>query len=424
LDKLTIEHCHRLAILNNGECLSTKYINSKTKYLWRCSNNHVWESIYNIIQRNHWCPKCAGNKTLTIDDYHALAKKYCGECLNLEFTTSKAKYHWKCKFGHEWESTYANIRKGGWCQQCKNVTNESCHNLAKDRGGEWLSPKYLGPNTKYLWKCSEGHTWETMYANVNYGRWCHICYRNNRRLTIQHCQNIAKKKNGKCLSNDYINNKTKYIWQCSKNHKWEATYNSVKNGSWCPDCSSRRKLTIEHCRKSAASRGGECLSLIYINNGTKYLWRCSNNHEWRATYDKIKQGKWCPKCKTKTQARIFGICKELFPDFQIFYNYRNFKWLKYKKFGKLELDIYIPELKLAIEYDGEQHAGPIRFGGISLEKAKKNFVLQQERDKYKDKLMKENINDIRYFIRIPAQSFVKKDIINIIYRALKMPQIN
>jgi hypothetical protein len=60
----------------------------------------------------------------------------------------------------------------------------------------------------------------------------------------------AEIRGGLCLSEQYINSKTKLKWQCSKGHVWEALPTNVKNkGSWCPICAikirrkSLKKLT-------------------------------------------------------------------------------------------------------------------------------------------------------------------------------------
>lgn len=53
-------------------------------------------------------------------------------------------------------------------------------------------------------------------------------------------QELAKSRGGKCLSDKYINNRTKLRWQCNEGHIWKSTPNSIKNGSWCPICSRRK----------------------------------------------------------------------------------------------------------------------------------------------------------------------------------------
>jgi hypothetical protein len=61
------------------------------------------------------------------------------------------------------------------------------------------------------------------------------------------------------------------------------------------------------------------------------------------------------------------VCKTWFPDKGVIYNYRPL-WLQNPKTGKnLELDIYYPDLKLAIEFNGIQH----------------NLLLQKEKDYFK-----------------------------------------
>ncbi|MET1087185.1 MAG: hypothetical protein ABWY04_08705 [Arthrobacter sp.] len=50
----------------------------------------------------------------------------------------------------------------------------------------------------------------------------------------------------------------------------------------------------------------------------------------------------------------------------------------------LQFDFAIPERKIAIEFDGEQHRRPVRFRGISQERAERQFELIQQRDAAKD----------------------------------------
>lgn len=58
IDGLSI--AKQLSEIRNGKCLSTVYINSKTKMLWKCSEGHTWEARLNNIQcGNQWCPQCA-----------------------------------------------------------------------------------------------------------------------------------------------------------------------------------------------------------------------------------------------------------------------------------------------------------------------------------------------------------------------------
>jgi len=60
---------------------------------------------------------------------------------------------------------------------------------------------------------------------------------------------IAKNKNGKCLSNIYINAQTKLTWQCNIcNTKWNASPSNVARKdhltTWCPTCAKNKNKEI------------------------------------------------------------------------------------------------------------------------------------------------------------------------------------
>ncbi len=60
--RLTIEEMQRIAQERGGECLSTEYIDGKTKLKWQCKVGHEWEARPNNVKHGTWCPTCAKNK--------------------------------------------------------------------------------------------------------------------------------------------------------------------------------------------------------------------------------------------------------------------------------------------------------------------------------------------------------------------------
>src|SRR5207248_10293639 len=42
-----------------GECLSKKYVNSKTHLHWRCAAGHEWTAKPDHVLKGHWCPICS-----------------------------------------------------------------------------------------------------------------------------------------------------------------------------------------------------------------------------------------------------------------------------------------------------------------------------------------------------------------------------
>lgn len=87
-----------------------------------------------------------------------------------------------------------------------------------------------------------------------------------------------------------------------------------------------------------------------------------------------------------TETELYRIVNSIFSNMEVLHHYRP-NWLE----GQ-ELDIYVPKLKLGIEYDGIQHFKPITAWG-GEEGLKKN----QERDKLKEsKCEKQNVKIIRF----------------------------
>ncbi len=82
-------------------------------------------------------------------------------------------------------------------------------------------------------------------------------------------------------------------------------------------------------------------------SGKKVWWKCEKGHEWKATIAHIAYGRGCPICNTGKQTS--------FPEQAILYyisKIDNSCKSRYKINGRKELDIYIPKLKVGIEYDG------------------------------------------------------------------------
>ena len=119
--------------------------------------------------------------------------------------------------------------------------------------------------------------------------------------SIEDCQKLAESKNGKCLSVIYENNYTDLLWQCSFGHQWSVMFRSIQNGNWCSECSGLNKKTIENCHKLAQLNNGKCLSINYKNSKADLVWECDQGHHWPAHYNSIQQGSWCPDLECKIE---------------------------------------------------------------------------------------------------------------------------
>jgi len=301
----------------------------------------------------------------------------------------------------------------------KKYTIECCREIAKNRNGKCLSEQYIGIFIKMRWECEIKHQWFATLNNIkNYNQWCPHCAGVAKLNGLEIAQQIAKERGGRCISKYYINNSTNMEWECSINHRWFAALHNIKDGNnWCPKCASKIKAIkntlpngIEIAQEIAIKHGGKCLSTGYVGAHTSMHWECSKLHNWWARFGDIVYGKqWCRRCsKGKTQNLLYDIIQDIFPMHIICINYRSFDWLALQT-NKQEIDIFVPDLKLAIEYDGQQHFKPVRFGGISEKEAKQKLKKQKRLDKLKNKKIARHPEDIYCFIRFNYKEPITKE---------------
>lgn len=157
----------------------------------------------------------------------------------------------------------------------------------------------------------------------------------------------------------------KYWWVCkiNKEHEWEASAASrtrTTRPTGCPYCSNR-KINLENSlytlNSFLASEWHESKNYplspkkISPSSGKKVWWSCSIcSHDWEATVDNRSKNKGCPQCKKHLKTSfpeqvIFFYLKKIFPQA------KNRFVLNFNK-KSAEVDIYIPDLNLSIEYDG------------------------------------------------------------------------
>ena len=55
-------------------------------------------------------------------------------------------------------------------------------------------------------------------------------------------------------------------------------------------------MRIEKLKQLAKTRGGDCLSTIYLGRKAKLEWVCKEGHTWEAMPYSISMGTWCPVC--------------------------------------------------------------------------------------------------------------------------------
>ena len=228
----------------------------------------------------------------------------------------------------------------------------------------------VGSKKKAWWRCSKGHEWEASILHRKNGRGCPYC--KGKRPIIGETDLasvypvLAKEwhptKNGDLTPQSVTSGSNKKVWwQCEKNHEWQSTINNrTSNKNNCPYCSGRYPVIGENDLATTSpslskqwhpSKNGD-LTPQSVTSGSnkKVWWQCEKGHEWQAIISSRKTGCGCPVCNTfgtsyPEQCLFFYLRK-------VFKNCQNRHRLIVGD-DILEVDIFIPEIGLVLEYDGE-----------------------------------------------------------------------
>jgi hypothetical protein len=116
--------------------------------------------------------------------------------------------------------------------------------LARSRGCELITAKFLGPDIKMEWRCSRGHEWtRSSRKTVAFDRWCLNCNGVKARVMKKIHRAVAD-RGGKCLTNDYVNDRSPLSLICENGHNWVTALRNVRVGKWCPTCYDERRSVL------------------------------------------------------------------------------------------------------------------------------------------------------------------------------------
>lgn len=302
--------------------------------------------------------------------------------------------YWKCHLGHSYQSRIYNRTRGGsGCPYCANRSvlkgyndlKTKRPNLAKEwhptKNGELTSLDIMpGSNEMVWWQCEKGHIFDaTVNERTSNNTGCPICS-NHRVLKgyndlVTTYPKLAKEwhplKNRNITPNDVISGgNKKYWWLCSQCGKeWASTISHRKNDRGCPACAKIKRVqkrresllasnqnlletTPNLCKEWHPAKNGEWQPKDYTKGSNKKVWWlcCKCGQEYQSIIANRVKGVGCPRCAKEQQVSFQE--KALY--FYLSLHFSNVRSnFKEHFLGKFEIDIYIPEFKLGIEYDGE-----------------------------------------------------------------------
>ena len=294
-----------------GELISKSYRGSKYPLVWKCGEcDHEWESSpISVYNQGTWCPKCAGNFLVSIEEVRKLAKDLDGELMSTEYNNSNTHLNWKCgQCNHEWEATYSNVKRGHWCPQCPSILKkqkslDELKSILLENGDQLLS-EYISSDIRVSLKCKNGHIWSDVPDRIKNRRvTCHECSINQKRKNFQIRLEKIIKQNEATLEGKYTTSKSKIKIKCKYGHDWVTNPSSVFMGVWCPVCVKEKKR-LEAARNFEEIIGELNIQLLSTYKNAKthvtLYCRCCKN-KWSMTPDHFQQKKSCKNCTNKLQ---------------------------------------------------------------------------------------------------------------------------
>lgn len=406
---------------SNCILLSEEYKDNKQRLEFQCECGEIFKKSWKefVYENKRKCPKCF-RKAMGMRSKFKYAEvlqqlKDLGYILlSKNYEAVDQKIDVKDFEGYKYYVTLHNLKANKSTQKFEKRNPYTVHNInlwlkLNNNNFVLLPEEYINATAKMEWQCSLcDKIYFINWATMQSGYKCSC--KTNRGLIYTHEQfiNMVKSHNPHItILEKYAGSQNRIKCRCEKDgHEWSPIAQHLIRGSGCPKCVGRYKTHEEFI--SMLDLDFLDIEIIgkYKNTKTKILCKCKHNHEWMAYPDSLIRSMGCPKCKSsKGERKIFLYLQKL----NISYNFQ-FSFDDCKYIERLPFDFYLPNYNMCIEYDGEAHYFPVKFAGMSQEKAEKQFELQQLRDQIKNEYCENN--NIK-LLRIPYWEFKNiKEILN------------
>jgi len=338
-------------------------------------------------------------KDKSVADFSILKKEFNIKKNNIDPNLvpfrSQIKFYWECKKGHEFQvspgSRFAFLinkkfkrKEHSTCIYCLNKKVCEDNNLKFlypkitkmwDYKKNTLKPEKIlaGSKTKVWWVCKNKHEFKKEVSLVvNSNGFCGGCGREDGSY-----KTFATKEN--CLKNKYpelakewhptknlplkpeqVYKTTKrYWWQCPKEHDHffkQTIYERAIKKIGCSFCSFKKLCktnSLQYMYPEVASQwhptknGNRTPKVTTGHSNTHAWWICKKEHVWKSQIvTRTKKGTGCKKCSgvgiSYMEIRIYSELISIFKDIEWSYKIKSY-----------QCDLFIPQLKLVIEVDGQ-----------------------------------------------------------------------
>ena len=334
------------------------YCNNHKGYFFQTAKDH-------LRKQGSQCNVCYGKKLLTTEEFIEKSKKLYPDRLDYSLTkyvNSSEPVTLKCLLHGEFTTTPAlHLNTSIGCRECnkaKKHTKESVLEQAKLKHGdlyEYDLSDYKNISSKVKLKC-EKHGWVSVLASslLRNGK-CPKCHG---ALDTEEFINRSKNIHGDKYGYEKVNytkltEKVEIYCNDCKNYYFQKPSEHL-DGCGCNLCRTTERKTQEQFIKEANKFHNNFYNYdktVYVNNKSMITVHCPIHGDFTVQAKSHLKTK-CRKCdKSSTsfpEQYIYFVIKNTYPEFTI---QNGFKILN------KELDIFIKEPNIGIEYDGKRYHG-------------------------------------------------------------------
>ena len=232
-----------------------RYDGTGVKIDCRCKiDGCMWSSTPDNLLRGKGCPKCAGVKKKTHEEFVAELKEISPDIGVVgKYKGNKKKVKCQClTCGDEWEPTPSALLRGTRCPKCfgnkKKTHKEFVNQMKNTNPNIEIIGKYVGALAKIKCKCMLcGNIWDTRPSVLlsNYG--CPHCARTKERSysprkTHEEFVKLIREINPNIEIIEKYNGVDKKI-KCRClfcNNEWDVAPKNLYGGKGCPNCASSK----------------------------------------------------------------------------------------------------------------------------------------------------------------------------------------
>lgn len=271
-----------------------------------------------------------------------------------------------------------------------------------------LLDNYTTNNNYIRCRCKiDGFEWKAKPHSLLQGHGCPECsHREQNWGNKERFDNILKERFPNVTTSDeFFRTRQNMHFKCNVcNYEWTTDANTILNNKdycGCPKCAGCGRVSEQDVINRLEEKNPRVKYISgYHGVMEQAIFQCNDcGHEWVTTTNSVLSGRGCPKCNMSHGAlKVSELLSNLGVKYETEYRFEDCKDIR-----TLPFDFYIESKNICIEYDGEQHFSPVRFGkNNSRGTPEERFELVKRRDKIKTDYC--NSNGIK-LIRIPYTDF-------------------